>query len=326
MMLLRSSIDRGRFLTTGAAAAVALAPRRSFAQALTTLRVTAVPNDDTTPLLYAQQSGLFRRAGLDVTITPSTSGAAIAAAVVSGSYDIGLISMMASIAGHVHGLPFVMIAPSLLYLASNPTQELLVLKDSPIRSVSDLAGKVVACSSIRDVGWVSVRALADQRGIDSSTIKFVELPMVTVAAALEAHRIDAGSILNPTLEEAMATGHFRTVGAPFDGIAKRWLVAAWCTTTDFVAKNRDVVDRFASVMRAATAYSNSHHTETAPLIATFTGIDLAHAVTMQRVDLAEYLDPRDVQPAIDAAAKYGVIDKGFPAQELISPYAIKPPR
>lgn len=319
-------IGRGRFLAAGATAAVTAVPRPVPAQTPATLRVTAVPNDDVTPLLYAQQSGLFRRAGLDITITPSTSGAAIAAAVVSGSYDIGLISMMASIAGHVHGLPFVMIAPSLLYLATNPTQELLVLKDSSIRSVSDLAGKTVACSSIRDVGWVSVRALADQHGVDSATIKFVELPMVTVAAALEQHRIDAGSILNPTLEEAMATGRFRTVGAPFDGIAKRWLVAAWCTTTDFVAKNRDVVDRFASVMRTATVYSNSHHAETAPMIAAFTGIDVAHALAMQRVDLAEYLDPRDVQPAIDAAAKYGVIDKGFAAQELISPYAIKPPR
>jgi NitT/TauT family transport system substrate-binding protein len=319
-------IRRGSFLASATAATVALAPRRLRAQALTPLRITAVPNDDVTPVLYAQQSGLFRRAGLDVTMTPATSGAAIAAAVVSGSYDIGLVSLMASITGHVHGLPFVMVAPSLLYLTTNPTQDLIVLKDSPIRSVSDLSGKIVAVSSIRDVGWVAVRAFADQHGIDSSTIKFVELPMAATPAAIDQHRVDSGTILNPTLAEAMATGHFRMVGAPFDGIAKRWLVAAWSTTTDYVTKNRDTVDRFASVMRVATAYALSHHTETAPLIATYTGVDLANVLSMQRVDLAEYLDPRDIQPAIDAAAKYGIIDKGFPAQELISPYAIKPPR
>ena len=315
---------RGRLLTAAAAAAVACAPRRTFAQTLTQLRVTAVPNDDVSPFLYAQQSGLFRRAGLDVSIVQATSGAAIAAAVVSGSYDIGLISMMASITGHVRGLPFVMIAPSLMYLASDPAQLLLVLKDSPLKSARDLTGKIVSCSAIRDVSWISTRAWADQNGIDSESIKFVELPMTAVPAALEQKRIDAGSIVNPTLDEALATGHFRSIGQPFDAVGKRWMIAAWCSTSDFVTKNRDAIDRFAVVMRTATLYANTHHAETAPLLAAFTGIETAHVLAMKRVTCGEYLDAHDIQPAIDAAAKYKIIDKGFPAQELISPYALKP--
>ena len=46
---------------------------------------------------------------------------------------------------------------------------------------------------------------------------------------------------------------------------------------------------------------------------------------MHRNVVAEYLDPREIQPAIDAAARYKVIDHAFPAQELISPEALKPP-
>ncbi len=318
-------IRRGRLLAAAAgAAAVALAPRRGFTQTLTPLRVTAVPNDDVSPFLYAQQSGLFKRAGLDVSIVQATSGAAIAAAVVSGSYDVGLISMMATITGHVRGLPFIMIAPSLMYLSSDPAQLLLVPKDSPIKSARDLAGKIVSCSSIRDVSWIATRAWADQNGVDSETIKFVELPMSAVPAALEQKRIDAGSIVNPTLDQALATGHFRSIGQPFDAVGKRWMIAAWCSTTDFVTKNRDAIDRFATVMHTATVYANTHHAETAPLLAAFTGIETAQVLAMKRDTCGEYLDPRDIQPAIDGAAKYKIIDKGFPAQELISPYALKP--
>ncbi len=319
-------IPRGRFLAGAAATAVAVAPQRARSQTLTPIRVACVPNDDVTPLLYAQQSGLFRRAGLDVTATPATSGAAIAAAVVSGSYDIGLISMMGTISGHARGLPFVMIAPSLMYLASNPAQQLLVLKDSPIRSARDLPGKIVSCSAIRDVNWLAIRAWADQQGVDSSTLKFVELPMSSVPAALEQKRIDVGSLVDPSMSQAMATGNFRSIGAPFDGVAKRWMIAAWSTTLDFVNKNRDTVDRFANVIHTATLYVNAHHAETAPIFAAFAGIDPAQAVAMKPVDLGEYLDPRDIQPAIDAAAKYGVIDKAFSAQDMISPYALKPSR
>ena len=95
---------------------------------------------------------------------------------------------------------------------------------------------------------------------------------------------------------------------------------------DYVEHNREVVDRFARVMLAATIYTNAHHAETAPLIIAFTGLDPALAGQLHRGPLAEYLDPRDVQPPIDAAARYKVIERSFPAQELISPYAIKPRR
>lgn len=306
-----------------AAAGAVLAPHVSRAQAPVPIRVTVVPNDDVSPLLYAQQSGLFRRAGLDVTIERASTGNAIAAALVSGSYDIGLVSLMALITGHARGVPFVMIAPSLLYLTDDPASLLLVEKDSTVRSVRDLPGKVLSVAAIGGVDWVALHAYAAQAGVDAESFKYIELPMSAIPAALDQRRIDAGTLANPSLEEALATGRFRSIGKPFDGIAKRWLVAAYCTTTDFLTKNRDALDRFAVAMRTATLYANAHHAETAPLIAAFTGIDAAQVNAMKRTTCSEYLDPREIQPAIDASVKYKVIDKSFPAQDLISPYALK---
>jgi NitT/TauT family transport system substrate-binding protein len=302
-------------------------PVQAIAQdKLTPVRFTAVPNDDLSPLLYAREAGLFKRVGLDVQVQAATSGAAIAAAVVGGSFDIGLASMMAQLTAHVHGVPLTMIAPSLLYLTNDPAALLLVTNDSPIRTVHDLLGKVLSVSAIRDVNCVSMRAFADANGVDSETIKFIEMPQSAISAALDAKRLDGGILLNPNLEEALSTGHFRVICKPFDGIAKRWLVAAWCANTGFAAKNPTVVQRFSSVMLAATRYANTHHAETAPLIAAFAGIDPAHALAMKRVTCGEYLDPRDIQPAIEAAAKCKVIDGNFPATDLISPFAIKPGR
>ena len=302
-------------------------PRLGAAQEgpLTTVRVGTVPNDEASPLLYAQHAGLFRKAGLDVQVQAATSGAAIASAIIGGSFDIGSVSMMAQITGHSRGVPFVMIAPSLLYVTDEPSTLMLVRSDSPIKSVHDLGGKTIASGAIRDVGWLAAHAWADANGIDSSTLKFVELPMASSAAALEAKRIDAVGLINPSLQEALASNHFRSIGKSFDGIAKRWLIASYCCTADYAAKNPTVISRFTTVLSAATRYSNVHPAETAPLIAAFAGIELSRALTMKRARCSEFLDPRDIQPAIDAAAKYGVIDKGFPAQEIISPYAVKPP-
>lgn len=318
----RGEASRSVFLgSLGAALAL---PRAAGAQTLTHISTTEVPNDDVTPLLYAQQSGLFAKAGLDVSFQANTSGAAIAAAVAGGAYDIALASMMALISGHARSVPFVMIAPSLLYETEDPAALLVVLNDSPFHSVHDLAGKVIGVSAIKDINWVGTRAFLDQNGVDSSSVKFVEVPQPAIPAALQQHRIDAATLLNPTLQVAMATGNFRSVGKPHDGIAKHFLTAAWFSTTDYVDKHPDLIGRFATVVHTATLYANTHHAQTAPLIAAFAGVDLATVRDMKRVTCAEYLDSRDIQPSIDAAVKYGVIDHGFPAAELISTAALKP--
>lgn len=317
-----------RAAVLAATAATLTAAGRAGAQgpATTTLRVTVVPNDDVTPLLYAMQSGMFRKAGLEIELTRSTSGAAIAAAVAGGSYDIALASMMALVTGHVRGLGFTLVAPSLLALAGDLSTLMVVPVDSPVRSPRDLSGKLIAVASIRDLNWLSCHTMVDADGGKSETCKFVELPQPAVPAALDQGRIDAAVLISPTLDRALATGRVRSLGSPFDSIAKRFSTAEWFAMRDYVERNREVVDRFARVMLAATVYSNAHHAETAPLIIAFTGLDPALAGQLHRGTLAEYLDPRDVQPPIDAAARYKVIDHGFPAQELISPYAIKPKR
>ncbi len=38
----------------------------------------------------------------------------------------------------------------------------------------------------------------------------------------------------------------------------------------------------------------------------------------------EYVEPRNIQPVIDVLAKYGQLDRAFPAEEIISSAALKP--
>jgi NitT/TauT family transport system substrate-binding protein len=322
--------SRERFLAYSAAAICAGAARPAFAQqspaALMTLRGIVVPNDDLAPILYAQQSGMFRKIGVDVQLQHSSSGAAVAAAVAGGSFDFGVASLTALITGHARGLPFVMVAPSHVIVAGDGTQEMIVLKDSPIRRSRDLNGKVLAVAGIADANWISSHAAVDADGGDSGSVKFVELPQTAIPPALEQKRVDAAILQEPVLDKAMATGLFRSIGDPTLTIAKRWMVTATFMLTDFADKNRDLVARFSEVMRAAIVFANAHHADTAPLIAAFTGVDPAVALQMHRDIFAEYLNPREIQPAIDACARYKLIDHAFPAQELISAYALKPPQ
>jgi ABC-type nitrate/sulfonate/bicarbonate transport system substrate-binding protein len=77
------------------------------------------------------------------------------------------------------------------------------------------------------------------------------------------------------------------------------------------------VDKFARILETAAAYTNSHHAETAPMIADITGIALTTIEHMVRTNCATSLNPNEIQPVIDAAAKYGAIPQPFPARELL---------
>lgn len=318
--------NRARFLAAGAAAALAAPVRTAFAQpspALTTLRAMMVPNDDVAPFLYAQQSGLFRRAGLDVQIERSTSGSAITAAIAGGSADFGTSSVTELIVGHTRGLPFVLIAPAHEIVAGDGTQDMVVLKDGPIHRPRDLNGKILAVPGIADADWLASRAFVDGDGGDSASIKFLEIPQAAIPTALQQKRVDGAMLQEPVLDRAMASGTFRSLGDPTQALGKRWLITAVFTTTGFAAKNRDALRRFVRALHAADVYADTHHAETAPLVAAFNGIDPAVVLQMHRNVVGDYLDPREIQPAIDAAARYGIISRSFPAQEIISADALK---
>lgn len=287
--------------------------------ALVTIRVASQPADDVTPVLYAQHAGLFAKAGLDVQITRMVSGAAVTAAVVGGSVDIGKSSLMPLINAHARGFPLVLIAPGELWLSTAPISGLVALKSSGIRSGRDLDGKTVSTAALKDLLELGTRLWVDQHGGDAQTLHFIELPTSAVPDALADGRIAAANLSNPNLAEVVASGKVRIIGRPDDAIAKRFLITGWFANAAYVAKNRDAIERFARVVRAAAAYTNAHHAETVPLIAPFWGIDADVIAHMERATSGGALDPREIQPMIDAAARYKIIDHAFNASELLAP-------
>jgi ABC-type nitrate/sulfonate/bicarbonate transport system substrate-binding protein len=76
----RGKMIRRRFLAGTAAAA--FAPAVARAQSLTPVSVSTSPDEDAVACLYGVASGIFRRNGLDVTVTAANSGAATSAGVI----------------------------------------------------------------------------------------------------------------------------------------------------------------------------------------------------------------------------------------------------
>src|SRR5580698_7866104 len=214
-------MQRNAFLAgAGALCAAASPPAVQAATEPVVMRAAATLDDDATPFIWATQNGNFRRNGIDASITRGTSGAAIAAGVIGGAYEIGKSSITTLCAAHSRNVPLVWIAPAGEYDSSMTMRLAMIVKaDSPIKTGADLNGKTIGVSGLNDIFSLTSRAWADKNGGDSSTIKLTEIPMQQAALAVEAGRIDAAVVIQPFLDAALAAGRVRVLADPNSAVA-----------------------------------------------------------------------------------------------------------
>jgi NitT/TauT family transport system substrate-binding protein len=291
---------------------------RAAAANLTPLQVGSSAEDDIGPVLYALATGAFVKAGLDVAVTLLGSGSAAAAAVAGGTLQIAKSSSLPLVAAHSRGVPFTIITAGTISTLEHPSSVIVVKADSPLKSPRDFNGKTFGQNSLGDVGVLLSRGWLDANGGDAKTLKFVEMPGTKVGPALAEGRIDAATLRNPGLAAVIGAGYGKAFAHPGDALGKRLLISAWFTTTAYAAANRDTVKRFSAVMRDASAYSNANPHEMAKYLAPYFKQDVAKIAQTEPALLGTALDVNDLQPIVDAAQRYGLIAKPFPAAELLA--------
>jgi len=307
-----------RFVAGALCSLVALACGAPAArgQAPIAITVASPPADDATPILYAIKAGLFARAGLAVDFQTLASGSAIAQAVAGGAIQIGISSTIPLILAHVRNVPFQIVAPAGIYLDNAPYGAMVVRSNSPFHTGSDLNGKILGVAALKDTGGLASLAWIEQNGGDPQTVKEIEVPYSSMVAALEDGRIDAVSLIQPGLAQALATGKTRVIGKSYTAIGKRFLISAWFARSDYVAANPEAARRFARVIHDASLFANAHPDQTAALLSDFTKVDVDTIRKSTRESYGETLDPADLQRVIDVSVKYKFIDAPFDAHLL----------
>lgn len=303
------------------AALASLAPAAAQPKLLT-LKVATLPGDIGAQVWYAKDLGLFEKAGIDVQVTGITNGAAIASAVVSNAVDIGYSNVISIAVARSKGVPFTIIAGANLHLASAPTAGLLAVKaDSPIRTAKELEGKTVAVSGLDNIVHYAVKAWIDGNGGDSSKVHFIEMPLPQMGAAVRTGRVDAaGMDAIGDVNLGKPGDSLRLLGSTFNAVSPNFLPSVWFTTEGWVSAHPDLAKKFVSVIRAAAAWANGHHAESAAILAKYTHLPPETLAQATRVTYTTVLTPELIAPNFTVAAKYGGFHP-YPVSQLISPVA-----
>jgi NitT/TauT family transport system substrate-binding protein len=297
--------------------AAAIAPRAIRAQASVPLRVGTVLADSYAEPYYALDQGFFERAGLASEVIPFANGAAMAAAAAGGSVDVGVADAVEIANGVSRGLPFELIAGAGLYTSNAATTALCVLKDAPITHANELEGQTVALISLVSMTTAGVKSWLTQNGADVEKIHFIELPYPQMLPALTRGTIAAATLGEPLLSAAIS-GSARVFGKVFDAIGNEFLICDWFSTRDWLGNNPGVAKRVVQTIYQTARWANSHHDESAVILAKYAKLDVDRIRQMNRCVYATSLQASMVQPVLDAAFKYGALKSAASASSLIA--------
>ena len=317
------SLTRRQFLGGAlAAAGAALAPW-DLAAAETKIQIGTIKIGDLSPFFIAQERGFFKEAGLDVNAIPMVGGAAIQPALASGALNIGWSNVISVYQGHLEGFDYRFIANGAINKrGTNDVFGFQVAVDSPIKSAKDLTGKTIAANTLSNIIQGSGMHWIDSNGGDSSKVKWVEVPFPQMEPALVQKNIDAFVAVEPFVTvPSKVNNKTRVLGYPLGGIAPRLLIASYFCSDAWTQKNGDAVKAFITALGRGIDAHNANLEEAKATIAKNTGLKPEFLQLMALPAFEKRIQESDLQPLMDVAFQYKLINKKFPPREVISKVA-----
>ena len=251
--------------------------------------------------LYADETGLFRKAGLPVEIVITKGGAATVAALAAGALDVGCSNPISLGQLLQRKLPFVMLLPAAIWDTNRPTGFAVVAPDAPIHGAKDLNGRVLGVPSIGGLDHLLLIAFIQQAGGDPESVKFVELSAAVTVEALAQGRVAAAYLDEPLFTSA--GNRIRSIGAASDAIAPHFAQTVWFASSAWVEANKVSARRLVDALIAAGKWATSNPEAAAGVLQKRLGARDARATVVW----ATKPDPGLVQVVFDRATRYNML-------------------
>lgn len=181
------------------------------------------------PAIVAEQEGLFKGLGVDVTVHRFSSGKAVRDAMISGSVDMGSLGATPFIVGVAKGE--VAAIGAIAY--AGRTLMVVAGKGSGVKSVADLKGKKVGSQRGSITDHIFQNKILQKAGLSARDVQVVNVSFQDHVAALASGSIDAFAGVDPypTIAEHQGLGVILTDYGAYD------------ITPVLLAINRPVLER-----------------------------------------------------------------------------------
>jgi NitT/TauT family transport system substrate-binding protein len=195
------------------------------------------------------------------------------------------------------------------------SQEVVVPAGSPIQTIAELRGKSIGVNAADGIGTLLVSSALADAGISPSDVHFVAIPFPEMAAALQAHRIDAAYLPEPYL-----TGTEMAIGAqPIvdtdQGTAENFPVSGFAVTQAWEHRYPRTAAAFRRAIVAAQAIAGSSLAAVERAMISVVGVPRLTAALMAPPGYPMKPDPAALQRLADLMLRFGML----PATYRVTP-------
>ena len=216
------------------------------------------------PYAVAMKKGFFKANGIDVTgILTAAGGGTAVRNTLAGSIPFGEVSLAAAVQAINAGQKLSIVGAGAQTVAD---QLWLVKKDSPLKTIKDLAGKRVAYTSPGSVSNMVLLMALKANGLTAKDVQLV--PAGDLGANLAA--VSNGAVDSAFSDEMVLsqnTGLVRPLFMVRDVMSPKMMQTVMITTAEFAKAKPDVVRGLILARRQGLAYMAAHPDESGEIIA-----------------------------------------------------------
>jgi NitT/TauT family transport system substrate-binding protein len=213
------------------------------------------------------------------------------------------------------------VACHILYLGHRDGSTVMVRKEDPAKSLTDLKGKTFAIPSKASNQYLVIRKLMEDQKVAENEIKFIELAPPDMAAALASKEIDAYFVGEPHAAKAELDGTGRVLYNAKD-IWPQFISCVLVVRDDYAKEKPEVVRDLVRGIAESGEWAESHRSEAARVAAPmFKQKEKLLDYVLKQPGRVSYvnLNPSDadIQQIIAMAVKTGVIKKSMAVSDIL---------
>lgn len=294
--------------------ALALGPGAASAQETVRIGLATQAWWPTVVAETAVRKGLFEKEGLAAELTVYQSGGETFTALAAGAADVISIQPSIVATGRNKGVAAKMVA---LGSSANYGWNLIVPKDSPIKDVSELAGK--------NVGITASGSLSDFLALWTVKEKGVQFNSVPLGGAglvpnLISGNVDAAVVFAPLSFQIIQSGDGRSI-LDFGSAIPQHLNSGWAASDAFVAEKGPVLQKTLNALYGSVAWLQANESEAIDILVELNQVDRAVAEQDYKEQFAKLsadgvLDVAGAKAALDLAVIGGMTDVA-PAADIV---------
>jgi ABC-type nitrate/sulfonate/bicarbonate transport system substrate-binding protein len=259
-----------------------------------------------TVLDVGAEEGIFAKYGIDVEISTMTGEARMQQALTAGSLDLGLAGSSGA-ALSAKGAPVTAIA---VFLNEPANFAVVVLNDSPLKSVADLKGKSLSGSTTGGLPEWLVKHLAVTQGWGADGIKSVSVgsPDASISA-MRTHQVD-GMMTGNTTGLALDQQGIAHILVHIGDYAKDYHSALVFARKDFIAQSPELTERYLKGLFATVAFIRANKEKSVAIAAKAMHLDPSILSRVYDLEVGAFSSDGHFDPKAVDLVKQSFIDMG----------------